>query len=605
MSLPDLDDDAPAFRTRSTWPIVAVMVVLAGVGGYFAWRFTTAPEPRRVLVAIDFDGHWFAGSRPAALLADELNARLETLGFQPVRAGDPEVTEALQTSSTLPEAARKLKAAFIVTGTLTPTVIEHPVGGGYFEVRAAGAVEVQHIEDEAPVSVPIRGWSGARERDRALDILASESIALQAIGAALPPLLEHPTIAALLEGDARTIVDLQPAAKFVAARTRQLSQAKDAYAAYAGRRQDAEKGPVEITYHGTTAAEDGLLGTGPRGYLVKTENTQPYVSPRTLKLRLLEDLETVEWRTLEGERTVLWSGYNVFSYPGVSKDGSVVAMVEDLFGWAKALTRIGPDGEPRRLILDEAQRFSSPEPSAEGTFVAAYARTCRRCPDALLVVDAEGKTRLRAENEGGRFDGFTWLDDRRLAVLHTPVAPPPEGEQGAEAPEEAAAPPDARVFPAVRQTLWIIDVSAEPPRPVALRPSDEGEHLSWMSADRRGERLAFRLKHPEGSGLAVLTLADGALTRLIIPGKVSSPRFSPAGAWLTFNFRPTGKGADEEIAVMPTAGGPVKVLTDNDTRDRYPTFDHTGKRIYFESLGKDPNHPKRHVALIASIPFEP
>lgn len=605
MSLPDLDDDAPAFRTRSTWPIVAFMAVLAGVGGYFAWRFATAPEPRRVLVAIDFDGHWFTGSRPAALLADELNARLETLGFQPVRAGDPEVTEALQSSSTLPEAARKLKAAFVVSGTLTPTVIEHPVGDGYFEVRAEGDVQVQHIDDASPVSTPIRGWSGARDRERALDILASESIALQAVGAALPPLLDHPTLKALLDGDARTIVELQPAAKFVTARARQLGQAQDAYAAYAGRRQDAERGPVKVTYHGSTAAEDGLLGTGPQGYLVKTENTHPYVSPRTLKLRLLEDLETVEWRTPDGERTVLWSGYNVFSYPGVSKDGRVVALVEDLFGWAKALTRIGPDGEPKRLILDEAQRFSSPEPSAQGTYVAAYARTCRRCPDALLVVDAEGKTRLRASNEGGRFDGFTWLDDRRLVVVHTPA---PTAEGAAPADEGAADDPppgDAGLFPAERQTVWVVDVGASPPRPTALRQSDVDEHLGWVSADPAGERLAFRLQHPEGSGLAVLNVADGQLTRLLIPGRVSSPKFSPAGAWLTFNYRPNGKGRDEEIAVMPTAGGPVKVLTDNDTRDRYPTFDHTGKRIYFESLGKDPNHPKRHVALIASIPFEP
>ena len=615
MSMPDLDDDAPAFRTRSTWPLLVFLGLLAAGAGYFAWRVATTPEPRRVLVAIDFDGHWFTGSRPAALLADELNEQLESLGFEPVRAGDPKVTEALETSETLRDAARKLKAAFVVTGSVKAEVIEHPVGGGYFEVRASGTVEVFHIDDETPVSTPVSAWAGARDRDCAIDALAQGTVALQATDAALPALLANPSLATLLAGDAKTIVELRPASKFVVARDRLLHQSEDAYRAYGERRLAAERGPVAVTYHGSTANEDALAGVGPRGVLVKTENARPFVAPRTLRLGLREDLETVEWRGPDGARSVLWSGYNVYSYPGVSRDGQVVVLIEDLFGWAKAVTRVGPDGRPKRLLLHDEHRYSSPQPSAAGTYVALYERTCRRCDDGLLVLDASGGVRLRVDREGGGFDGLAWLDDVRLAVLHTPSARPAddagdddEDADGAEDDDGGDAQPVAAPthhFDAAGQTVWIVDVSVAPPTFTALRTGDADEHLGWMAADAAGKRLAFRARHPEGDGLAVLDIGSRVLTRHVIPGRTGGPHFSPAGAFLTFNYRPVGRGSDEEVAVMPTEGGPVKLLTDNDTRDRYPAFSHDGSRIYFESLGADPNHPKRGVALIASIPFAP
>src|SRR4030095_8583187 len=100
-------------------------------------------------------------------------------------------------------------------------------------------------------------------------------------------------------------------------------------------RTEAKSGLAEIAYHGKGASQDTLGGSSPEGALVKTADVRPFFSPDAFEMHWISSLETLEWRQPDGKRRVLWSGYNLYSYPSAPAAGTPVVFVEDLFGWAK------------------------------------------------------------------------------------------------------------------------------------------------------------------------------------------------------------------------------------------------------------------------------
>ena len=127
MASTDEPSSLDAVPRRRVWPVLLLLVVLVAAGGWFAYREATAPEPLRVLIAVEIDGAWWEGSRPAALFTDEAADLLTKLGFDPVRAGDPETARILEEAASPREAARALGAAFVITGRLEPATSELPV----------------------------------------------------------------------------------------------------------------------------------------------------------------------------------------------------------------------------------------------------------------------------------------------------------------------------------------------------------------------------------------------------------------------------------------------------------------------------------------------
>ncbi|MCA9527513.1 MAG: PD40 domain-containing protein [Myxococcales bacterium] len=623
--------EEPEYRPRSKAPLaIALLVVLLGGGGWFAWKAMTTTDPFRVLVAIDFEGQWFEGSKPAARLVDDLNSQLEGLGFDVVRGGDPAVLAVLEDNAgDLLAAARKLKASYLIGGRVAVERVQHEVAdGGYTEVRANAGIELQHVDDATPAKMAIQSWSGARDPERALMLLADGVFARKIGAAVVPALVDHPTLAPKLRGDgadkkamdAKTTAKLRKAEAYVQARGQALSTAAKAYAAFRLRRLEDEKGPRPVSYHGTTAEEDGLIGTGPDGFLVKTADEELYVNPESSQMRRLEAMEGLVWKRPDDQGTVvrpLWTGYNIYSYPGVTADGGVAALVEDLFGWAKTVTLIGRDGKFQRLRVDPKHRYSNLTPSPTGKAVAFYDRECRRCEDTLVVLDAAGKPRFQADREGGRFEGYAWLDDDRLVVMHTPATrlggePPVDDEEGEEEEDggaEAAAAGDApptRMFDGVDQTIWLLDIRNSTVVPQSLYVVDEGQSLAWVRASRDGGKVAFSGRNQDGPAIAVLDVEARVMTFIPTPGPTEAPVFSPDGASVAFNVWPRGQGRDAEIGLAAAAGGEVTVLTDNPHDDRYPHFSHDGQRIFFESRGDDPNFPrKRNISFIASVAVAP
>ena len=576
-------------KKRRYWPVFGALAALAGAAGFFGLRSLREPEPLRVVVAVDLDGHFWDGSKASAKLVDELCQRLDAIGFQPVRAGDPDVLEVLRESESPEEAAKKLRASFVVKAKLTPEVIEHPVEGGYFEVRADASIEVRHVRDEIAQEGRLVSWSGGKGKADALRRLA-DTLALQAFDQVVPHLVKHPAIQAIFQGSDIKLADhVAKAKKYVEIRGDRLDEAQRTYEDLEKRRKTFDKGPAKVTYHSTLGADDALGGSAAPGFLVKTAPITPFVAPRTMNLSWITGLETLEWRKPGGERKMLWSGYHLFSYPAAAPDGGRVVFAEDLFGWAKTLTVVDPDGKSRRLRIDAEHRFSSPKVAPGGKAAAIYDRPCRDCPAKLVVVSLDdGKALFERLPEGGFFSGFAWIGPSRLAFLHMPISPdfpPAPGEEEGSPDKPAPKPP--------HQTLYVVDLGASPPAATPLYQVPENDRFESMEASRDGKKLAM-----EGlsgtSRLAIVDVDAGKLVPVDVPYAVQNPSFSPDGKWITF-------GRYGDIYLFDIEDKQTRRLTENPWNERYPLFSADGTRIYFESTSDDPNYERRNMSLIGSV----
>lgn len=565
---------------RKPWPALIGLALAAIVVAVLVVRAMRAPQPLRVLVAIDLDGKWWEGSAPAAALADRLAARLTKLGFEPVRAGDPAVSKTLEQARSPEEAARKLHAAFVVTADIAPATIEHKLEkGAYYETRAEAPVFVQHIDGKRREAGTLGTFGGARDRARALEVLAV-ALADQAFDAVLPALIADDSIQEMLKDrQSNTAPQIYPARDFVLARDKAMKDAADAWDAARKKHLDGEQGPHKPIYLSAPGAHDELAAIGPAGALVATNGVRPWFSPDSRSLGWIGDLETLEWRPLSGPSRTLFRGYNLFGYPHAVGDRAV--LIEDLFGWAKTVTVI--DGvKAKRVRVDPEHRFVDPRLSPDGARIAVWDRPSAGAAGSLLVLSADdGSTLLEVDREGGHFDGIAWVDATHLAFLHT----------GAEEPDEAR-----RLVtddPKSSQGLYFADFTVAPASFGKGRAVPPGE--SWAMPAASGDLLAF--ERTEGAtAIALYQRSAGTISARSVPGVARSPSFSPDGQSLVFEL-------DHEIAVAAVSGGQPKLLTKNAFRDRYPQFSADGKHVVYETIDEDPNYPdRRRLAWIAAVP---
>ena len=567
-------------KKRRFWPVAGAFVAIAGVAGFFGLRSLREPEPLRVVVAVDLDGNFWEGSRASARLVNELCQRLDAIGFQPVRAADPEILAVLKEAESPEAAAKELRAAFVVKAKLTPEVIEHPVEGGYFEVRADASFEVHHVRDEVPQQGRVVSWTGGQGKDDALRRLA-DTLALQAFDQVVPHLVKHPEIQSIFQGNDIKLADhVAKAKKYVESRGDRLSEAERSYADLEKRRKEHDAGPTKVTYHSSIGADDALGGSAAPGVLVKTAGITPFVAPRTMKLSYFTGLETLEWRKPGGERKVLWSGYHLFSYPAAAPDGGRVVFAEDLFGWAKTLTVVDPDGKSRRLRVDAEHRFSSPKVAPGGAAAAIYDRPCRECPSKLVVVSLDdGKALYERLPEGGSFSGFAWIGPNRLAYLHTPV--PPLGGPG----EPMDMTPKDPV-----QSLYAVDLAASPPAVTTLKRVPVGNSYQGIEASRDGKKLVLTR-----GDLTIHDVEANTFTDYPLPFSFpDNPSFSPDAKLVAFTWY-------GDVFLFDVEKKETRRFTRNPWKERYPVFSEDGTRIYFESLSDDPNYDRRTMSLIGSV----
>jgi hypothetical protein len=584
-------------KRKPMWPFFAVLALIAAaIGGVVVWRMRK-PEPLRVLVAIDLGGMAWDGSRPAAKLTDEVSQLLSNVGFEPVKSGDPKVDKILEKAKTPEDAARELKAAFVIGGKLEPQIIEQGVAGGYVEARVDAVVTVRQIEDAAGQVAEgrVSTWSGAPGKDEAMALLAG-ALSDLVFDEAAPRMMAHPSIQSLLEGDdIKALSQIEKAKGFVALRKKRLEAVAKAYEAVDKEHESGPQKIRKITYHGHFDEADSLAGTGPQGFLVQTADVSPFVSPGSADLGKLTRLERLEWRASgDGPAKVVWTGYHLYGYPSAAPGGTPVVFVEDIFGWAKTLTVLGADGQPKRLRVDPKVRFVDPKIAPGGKAAALYAKPCRSCGSSFLVAsltdertlyDRKASTDDPSVESNEIYGGYAWLDATHAALLVKPRV-------------DAAPPRDPADVQKITLDVLVIDVGSDPPKVTKAASLDGSASWSSPAASPDGKTLAVVHGTDAGDDIALVDLATGNVVDTHAGAAARNPDFSPDGHDIVFS-----EGGD--IKLLHVADQKTVELTENPFEERYPLFSADGKLVYFESLAQDPNFRRRQVSVIASVEVAP
>ena len=139
---------------------------------------------------------------------------------------------------------------------------------------------------------------------------------------------------------------------------------------------------------------------------------------------------------------------------------------------------------------------------------------------------------------------------------------------------------------------WIAALSAD-------APSEEEEKRTKAKDDERVADQDFKMTHLhriDVSTKETKRLSEGAFT-------LSDARISPDGTEIAAVRRPTPKaddGSASDIVIIPSAGGPARLLFENSGTDSSPRFSPDGKTIAF--LTRDGKLPRTGTDSIALIP---
>jgi hypothetical protein len=570
-------------RRRSPWPFLTVVIALFASAGGLVWYLTSRPDPFKVLVAVDVNGHWWEGSRDAAHVADEVAEGLKKIGFEAVKGGDPKVDKVLEKAKSPDEAARALGAGFVVVGEAKTELVEHPVEGGYVEVRAKVSLRVRYVlDDEGKADeTAFSAWSGAANKKEAMRLL-SDNLARRVFDAAVPRITDHPVIRdKLASKDVQALVRLDDAKKYVEGRRKQLDDVRKAYEALAGERDGASAKPFPITYLSRPSAKDYLCAAGPEGVLVQTQDSTPFVDPKTMKVGWITELETLAWRGDDGKDKTVWTGYHLYGYPSASPGGAPLVFVEDIFGWAKTITVALADGTSRRVAVDPEARFVNPEAAPGGAAAALYRRPCYGCKADFVVVSLTDGATLFSRASGGAFDGddaaasfggYAWLDDKRVIYVVEPSEVDTENW--------------------ILQQVRVLDVSQTPPTDQKLLDLAPHERCQSPSSGEDGRRFVMTCSSESGGRLVVFDAQTGARTDTQLVG--ANADMSRDGSLVAY-----GRGGD--IYLMKVADQSETRLTKNAIFERYPRISHDQRRVYFESQQEDPNEGRRVVSVIGFV----
>ncbi|MFO0617414.1 MAG: hypothetical protein U0414_32760 [Polyangiaceae bacterium] len=587
------------------WPWLLVLLALAGGIAFAVVYFTVGkPQPLRVLVMIEYEGGYaWDGSKPAAALSDEVCGLLKQVGFDPVKLGDPAVDKVLAKAASPEAAAKSLDAAFVIYGSLKPTYVEEKLPAkskaeGYVEARVDGSITVRQVRDpsgQASTS-PIFAWGGALQKDEALALL-QRGLVDQVFEASAARLMTHPTIVEILSGgDIAAASQIGDAREYMELRKARIDVAARAYDTLLSRLREAGSGAArKISFLTPPDEEDTLVGTGPDGMLVRVEKATRTITPRGTEVRFLENLENLGWRArasaTEPPRSI-WRGYHAYGRPAVGADGTVV-MIEDMFKFAKAITKRTPDGW-KRLRVDPSNLFSGLRVSPKGDAVAVWT-ACRDCPGHMTLVNLADGLSIFERPEDETNYGWTWLDDKRLAFI---VKPPKSDkvylDRAPGGPGPGEAPPE------------------EPPPGIELRTFNLKTHEEitvGRYADSDG--FASPVASPDGALIAVQHAALGADNVLALidtkTGAINDIPLATSGAWPVFS--PDGSlvayTEHDDLRLLHVKDRRVETLTEDPLLEQNPMFSADGSELFFEVLDRDPVAPRRHVQIIASVVVNP
>lgn len=586
-------------RRPRPWQLILLVTVLGGAAVAITLFLSRRPEPLRVLVAIDVGGVWWRGSRASAALSSSLSTRLERLGFDAVRPGDPEVIAALAKEKTTAAAARRVRASFVVTAELTPALEDFSGKGGQIAARTAGQLLLQYRNESATSLGDVESGATGKTPDEA-SIALAESLDDAAFDLVFPALIGHATIRDVLErGDAAERGRLSRAKAYAEQRRAKLEEARRAYEKIARDRVSEERGPKPVTYYGAIDGDARLCGFGADGPLFKTDTPSLFFSPDSRELTQFFGLERVVLAKA-GRKLEYFSSYGIHGYAATAPAGQPLVVVDDLFGWGRAVTVSSRDGDQRRIRTDVQHWPSDPKVAPGGALVALWERGCRGCPAAILVLaTADGAERLRSDPNRATLGGFAWLDAKRLLVLERATEPKPATTEARDtAPDRQTkktdlVPDPTGQKPVFAQTLSVLDFNQQPPRREVLYEARD-EALSALAASRDGRFAALARRAEDGKELAVFDVGARSLATYTALA-ADNPALSSQGDFVVYE-----RGGD--IAVLERGTGVSHQLTNNPALERYPLFSSDDARVAFESRAQDPNFPRRTLSAIGTVP---
>ena len=599
------------FRTRRPkwiWGLVlGALVVAVAVGVWLSLR--PKRDPLKVLVAVDVQGQWWEGSKPAAKILDYVAPHLKKLGFVSVDGADVKVVERMEGAGSGAEAARRLNAAFAVTGVVKLDFVESPPESKLVELHASGNLQLVYLGDgQATPLGAVRSWSGAENREAALDLVA-KALGEQTFDQLMPGLMSHPSIQGIIHGgDALAAGQLTAANAYLEKRASQLKYAQDSYSALAEQMTSKDKSPHRIRLHGAFDRKVQLCALGPNGFLAMASQSRPFYDPDHEQLDSFQELEKLYWQGLDGPAKTIFSGYNIAGYPSASPDGSTVVYVEDRFGSATFVHVVRGTEPDRRLTTPPSWRFSEPKVEARGRFAALWTRGCERCTKvavlnvdngnlrfhnepALVVLDLnDGKVLFQTDPQVNKLGGFAWVGPATLGFLTRPVDPPKDTASDETDDEQPAHSP--------AQTFAVIDFAKSPIAPEVVATVTDSAQLAYPSASAAGYRVIFSRYAEAGPRIV---LYEKGQKRLELPEilDAADPVLASGGQHIAYIRH-------GELAVYDIRQQTETDLTStgNDFQLRYPQFSLDDKTVYFEIRTKDPVlGGRRTVACVGSVPM--
>jgi hypothetical protein len=302
MSTISSDAELELPRTR-IWPFLVALGLMLLVGGALVFWHVLSPVPSRVLVAVDFNGYAWRGSKRAQAVNELVAKRLGELGFETVE-DDAETRAILKAAAGPEQAARKLRAAYVLRAKLSVRMIRHEVAKGYFEGRVQGPIELLYRDENPGKAGEVTTYSGAPDEQQAVELLG-QSAAEQIFDLGLAGLVAHPKLNELVNSGTADGFPLLPAKAYLELRDKQLKRAAAAYDSLTAGRRAAEQGGNDITYHGKLDAQSGLVDVGASGALVFRSKVRPFFVPASKELGYVRDLDQLIWLGFDGvERSV-------------------------------------------------------------------------------------------------------------------------------------------------------------------------------------------------------------------------------------------------------------------------------------------------------------
>lgn len=591
-------------RKNRVWPIFVLVLGIVGMAAGIVYWVRSRPDPYRVLVAIELRGNWWEGSKPAAVLADDIGTGLKRLGFEPVQSGDPQV-ERLLAHNPIETAASKLRAGFLVTGAIVPVVIEHELDGQkLYEVQTSGQIQVRYGTDSrAPSHVfPVEGSGfGASEED-AIAMLV-DRVSKVVFDQLVPKLMGHPKIESLLkEGDIDAVTRLKAARSFMDTRTRRLRDVRAKYDSINQDRASSGDGSRPIHFDGAFHQDDELVALGPdlsgavKRSLVLEAPADPYLDFSEMDLAWSFGREKLAWRSNGTRGESLWQGYHL-THVTASAQGNMIAMVEELYGRGRGLAVVDADSKHTMLRLEPKARYDNLQLSADGALLAFYDRACADCrPEVSVLSTKTADSRYRrprpkdypVDDRRGpareAYYGLDWLDEHQLLLIVHDNRP-----AAAQVGEDEGDPPDDLD----QMDLRIVDFASDPPLERLVTQIDRSDECSSPSVSPDGSRLAMTCKN-------LLTFFDTSTGEVTKTREVGlDAHWAPDGKAIVYS-----RHGDIFLMRVGTGDAPVQEvlrLTQNEAPETNAQFSSDGRRVYFESQANDPNVEGRITSVIAWV----